>query len=78
MRVTIHNELKENKEKRIQEADIKKIIKDLEKGFGTSDDDKAKVLQLFKGLIFSKDSLAKEYTKKLDKATTKISKELSK
>jgi len=58
-------------------ADIKKIIKDLQDGFGTTEEDKGAVLALFKGLIFSDDKLAKEYMKKLDKATTEISKEMS-
>jgi len=57
-------------------VDIKKIIKEIEGGFGTSDNDKIKILQLFKGLIFSNESKAKEFMKKLDTATTQISKEI--
>lgn len=59
-------------------ADIKAIIKDIEGGFGTSDDDRGKILSLFKGLIFSDDPLAKEFMKKLDTATTSIAKGLGK
>jgi hypothetical protein len=57
-------------------ADIKKIIKDLQDGFGTSEEGKGKILSLLKGIVFSDDDLAKEYLKKLDKATTDISKEI--
>lgn len=57
--------------------DVKKIILDLESGFGNSDESKNKVLQLFKGLIFSDDELAKKYISELDKSTTAISKKLS-
>jgi hypothetical protein len=63
----------------IQEAEVNvdQIIKDLESGFGSSDEDKAKTLQLFKGIIFSDDPKAMAYLKKLDQVTTKISKEVS-
>ncbi|MFW6225410.1 MAG: hypothetical protein ACOC3V_00460 [bacterium] len=59
-------------------ADIKKIIKDIKKGFGDSPEDKSKILQLFKGLIFSEEEKAKEFVKKLDQATTKIADEVLK
>jgi len=78
MKITIHNELKENKENRIQEADIKKIIKDLAGDFSGSNESQMKGVQLLKGLATSDDELANKFMKKLDKATTDISKELSK
>lgn len=61
----------------LKEANVNDIIKSLESGFGTEDDSQAKTLQLLKGIIFSDDPKAKEYVKKLDAATTKISKEMS-
>ena len=57
-------------------ADVKKIIKDLGAGFGDTDESKNKVLQLFKGLMYSDDKQAQAYFKQLDKATTQISKEI--
>lgn len=65
------------RKEKFTEEKIDDIIKSLEKGFGDSDADQAKTLQLFKGIVFSKDPKAKEYLSKLDKATTQISKEMS-
>lgn len=60
-----------------EKVDTNKIIKDLETGFGNDPASKNKVLQLVKGLLFSDDPLAKKYISALDKATTKISKDMT-
>lgn len=58
-------------------ADTKKIIKDLGKDFGGSNEDQMAGVQLLKGLATSDDDLANKFMKKLDKATSEISKELA-
>jgi len=65
------------KESKLQEADVSKIIKDLGDNFGGSNEEQMKATQLLKGLATSDDPKANEFMKKLDKATTKISKEMS-
>jgi len=72
--------------KRINEADkkdnkkekpkAKDMLNAIEKGFGTTPEDKNKILQLVKGMIFSDDPKAKEFMKKLDKATTDIAQDV--
>lgn len=59
-------------------ADVKKIIKDLQGDFSGSNDDQFSGIQLLKGLAGSDEELANKFMKKLDKATTSISKELTK
>lgn len=58
-------------------ADIKKIIKDLAGDFGSDNEAQMRGVQLLKGLATSDEDLANKFMKKLDKATTKISKELT-
>lgn len=63
----------------IKEAkvDIKKIIKDLgDTNFSGSNKEQGKMVALMNGLAFSDDPKANEFMKKLDVATTKISKEV--
>lgn len=63
---------------REEDYDIKKIIKDLGDSFSKDNESQMKGVQLLKGLALSDDDLANEFMKKLDKATTDISKELLK
>lgn len=58
-------------------VDINKVIKDLAGDFSGSNEDQMRGVQLLKGLATSDDAKANTFMKKLDKATTKISKELS-
>jgi len=58
-------------------AKVKKMIKDLGKDFGGSNEDQMAGVQLLKGLATSDEDLANKFMKKLDKATSEISKELS-
>ena len=60
------------------EADIAKMIKDLGGDFGGDNESQMKGVQLLKGLATSDDPKANEFMKKLNKATTDISKELTK
>lgn len=60
------------------EADVKKLIKDLGNSFDGSNESQMKGVQLLKGLATSDDPLANEFMKKLDKATTDISKSMTK
>lgn len=60
-----------------EKVNVDSIIKELESGFGETPESKTKVLQLFKGLIFSDEEKAKKYMKALDKATTQISKDMT-
>jgi len=64
--------------RKIQEADIKKIIKDLQGNFAGSNEEQMKSVQLLKGLATSDDPLSNEFMKALDKETTRISKEMLK
>lgn len=61
---------------RIKEADISAIIKSMQDNFGGDNETQMKGLQLLKGLATSDDPKANEFMKKLDTATTKISKEI--
>lgn len=64
-------------ESRINEAvDIEKIIKDLQGNFDGSNENQMQGVQLLKGLATSDDPKANEFMKKLNKATTDISKEI--
>jgi len=58
-------------------ADISKLIKDMQGDFGGDNSSQMKSLQILKGLATSDDPKANEFMKKLDKATTAISKEMS-
>ncbi len=63
---------------KLREAvDIKKIIKDLVGDFSGSNEDQMRGIQLLKGLATPDEAEANAFMKKLDTATTKISKELS-
>lgn len=63
----------------IEEAfDVKKVIKDLAGDFSKDNKSQMGGLQLLKGLATSDDPLANRFMVALDKATTKISNELSK
>lgn len=53
-----------------------KVIKDLAGNFDGSNEEQMKGVQLLKGLATSDDPRANEYMKKLNKATTEISKEM--
>lgn len=64
-------------EDKIVEADVNAIIKSLSADLGSSNEDQGKLLQLMKGLAFSDDPKANEFMKKVNAATTKISKEMS-
>ena len=57
-------------------ADVKQIIKDLQGNFSGSNDEQMKAVQLLKGLATSDEDISNEFMKKLDQATTKISKEV--
>jgi hypothetical protein len=61
----------------MKEADVSKIIKDLSGNFAGSNEDQMKSVQLLKGLATSDDPLANKFMQALDKATTKISNDLS-
>jgi len=64
--------------KKMSEAfDVGKVIKDMAGDFGKDNEAQMKSLQLLKGLATSDDPKANEFMKKLDKATTAISKEMS-
>lgn len=58
------------------DPDIKKIIKSAGGDYSGSNEDQGKLLELLKGLAFSDAPLANQFMKKLDMATTEISKEL--
>ena len=58
-------------------ADVKKIIKDLGGSFGSDNEAQMKGVQLLKGLATSDDPLSNKFMQALDKATTKISKDLT-
>ncbi len=60
------------------DVDIDKIIKDLAGNFSGSNEEQLAGVQLIKGLAVSDDPKANEYMKKLDKATSDISNEMSK
>ena len=51
-------------------ADVKKMIKDLAKAYGDSNEDQGKMVQILKGLAFSDDADANTFMKALDKWTT--------
>jgi ribosomal protein L40E len=59
-----------------EKVDVKKIIKDLQGDFSGSNEDQGKGLALLKGLAFSDEDIANDFMKELDKATTKISKDI--
>jgi len=52
------------------EVDVKKVIKDLAKSYGDSNEDQGKMVNLMKGLAFSDDAEANKFMKALDKWTT--------
>lgn len=60
-----------------EEVDVNKIIKDLSGDFSGSNEEQMKGLQLLKGLATSDDPKSNEFMKKLDKATTQISKSMT-
>lgn len=60
-----------------EKTDVSKLIKDLSTAYGDSNENQGKMVQLLKGLAFSDDPKANEFMKKLDKATTQISKEMN-
>ena len=60
-----------------EKTDTIKVIKDLATAYGDSNEDQGKMVQLLRGLAFSDDPKANEFMKKLDKATTQISKEIN-
>jgi hypothetical protein len=60
-----------------EEVNIDKIIQDLGKSFDGSNEEQMKGVQLLKGLALSDDPKANAFMKKLDQATTKISKEMN-
>lgn len=57
-------------------ADVNKIIKDLAGDFSGSNEEQMKGIQLLKGLATSDDPKANRFMKAVDKATTKISREM--
>ena len=57
-----------------EEADVKKIIKDLSNSYGDSNEEQGKMVSLLKGLAFSDDPEANKFMKALDKWTTEYSK----
>jgi len=61
-----------------EDPKVGKIIKDLGGDFGGDNEDQMRGVQLLKGLATSDDPKANEFMKKLNKATTDISKEMSK
>lgn len=70
-------DIKKKEEAIIEEAvDIDKVIKDLQGNFSGSNEEQMKATQLLKGLATSDDPKSNEFMKKLDVATTKISKEV--
>jgi hypothetical protein len=76
---TIYNVIVEGVAKEsIQEAvDVSKVIKDMAGNFASDNEAQMKGVQLLKGLATSDDPKSNEFMKKLDKATTAISKEMS-
>lgn len=52
------------------EVDVEKVIKDLAKSYGDSNEDQGKMVNLMKGLAFSDDAEANKFMKALDKWTT--------
>jgi len=66
--------IKEESDKEV----VKQIIKDLGDSFSKDNESQMKGVQLLKGLALSDEDLANEFMKKLDDATTEISKELLK
>jgi hypothetical protein len=60
-----------------EEVDVSKLISDLGKSFGGSNEEQMKAVQLLKGLALSDDPEANKFMKALDTATTKISKDMS-
>lgn len=53
-----------------EEVDAKKIIKDLAKSYGGSNEEQGKMVQLLRGLAFSDDPASNKFMKALDKWTT--------
>lgn len=53
-----------------KEPKATKIIKDLAKSYGDSNEDQGQMVQLLKGLAFSDDPKANELMKKIDKITS--------
>ena len=54
-------------------VDVKKVIKDLAKSYGDSNEEQGKMVNLMKGLAFSDDAEANKFMKALDKWTTEYS-----
>lgn len=59
-----------------EKPNIDKMIKDLSKDFAGSNEDQLAGVQLLKGLAVSDDPMANKFMIALDKATTKISRDL--
>lgn len=53
-----------------EDPKAKKIIKDLAKSYGSSNEEQGKLVNLMKGLAFSDDPEANKFMKALDKWTT--------
>jgi hypothetical protein len=70
MKVGISSDVKKFNE----EVEVKKVIKDLSKSYGDSNEEQGKMVALMKGLAFSDDAEANKFMKALDKWTTEYSK----
>jgi len=67
-------ELLGTRKKSVNEADTKKIIKELiDTGWSGSNEEQMKAVQLLKGLATSDDELANKFMKELDKFTSGMS-----
>jgi hypothetical protein len=60
----------------IEEVDVKKVVKDLQKNFSGSNEEQMAGVQLLKGLATSDEAIANEFMKKLDTVVTQVSKEV--
>ena len=60
-----------------EEVDVTQIIKSMAGNFSSDNEAQMKGVQLLKGLATSDDPKSNEFMKKLDAATTKISKEMT-
>lgn len=59
-----------------EDPKAKKIIKDLAKSYGSSNEEQGKMISLMKGLAFSDDAEANKFMKALDKWTTEYAKKM--
>ena len=62
--------------KKKEEVDAKKVIKDLAKSYGSSNEEQGKLVSLLRGLAFSDDKDANKFMKALDKWTSEYAKNL--